>query len=82
MFAIPLLCLLIAPPLAQGPATLIRNGGFEDAPRTPIFLNLRGGSTVLPGWVVTGEGVDLVGAGYWRSAEALYAVLMRGFPGR
>jgi len=74
----PLLCLLTAAPLAQQPATLIRNGGFEEAPRTPVFLNLRGGSSALPGWVVTGEGIDLVGAGYWRSAEGTYAIDLDG----
>jgi hypothetical protein len=75
---IALLCLLTAAPLAQQPAGLIRNGGFEEGPGTPAFLNLRGGSTALTGWVVTGEGIDLVGAGYWRSAEGTYAIDLDG----
>ena len=74
----PLLCLLTAAPLAQRPAGLIRNGSFEEGPGTPVFLNLRGGSTALPGWVVTGEGIDLVGAGYWRSSEGTYAIDLDG----
>ena len=72
------LCLLTAAPLAQRPTGLIRNGGFEEGPVAPSFLNLRGGSTVLPGWVVTGEGIDLVGAGYWRSSEGTYAIDLDG----
>ena len=71
-------CLLTAAPLAQRPTGLIRNGGFEEGPGTPAFLNLRGGSTALTGWVVTGEGIDLVGAGYWRSSEGTYAIDLDG----
>lgn len=73
-----MLCLLIAALLAQQPAGLIRNGGFEEGTGTPLFLNLRAGSTALPGWVVTGEGIDLVGAGYWRSSEGTYAIDLDG----
>ena len=73
-----LLTLLIAAPLAQQPAGLIRNGGFEEGPPAPRFLNLPGKSTALPGWVVTGEGIDLVGAGYWRASEGTYAVDLDG----
>ena len=75
MFA---LCLLTAALLAQHPPGLIRNGGFEEGPGTPLFLNLPGRSTTLPGWVVTGEGIDLVGAGYWRSSEGTYAIDLDG----
>lgn len=73
-----LLCLLTAAPLAQRQAGLIRNGSFEEGPGTPLFLNLAGGSTALPGWVVTGEGIDLVGAGYWRSSLGTYAIDLDG----
>jgi choice-of-anchor C domain-containing protein len=65
-------------PLAQPTASLIRNGSFEEGPGTRAFLNLVGGSTGLPGWVVTGEGVDLVGAGYWLSADGTYAIDLDG----
>lgn len=73
-----LLCLLPAASPAQRSAGLIRNGGFEEGPGTRTFLNLAGGSTALPGWVVTGEGIDLVGAGYWRSSEGTHAVDLDG----
>lgn len=73
-----LLALLAWAPLAQQPASLIRNGSFEEGPGTPVFLNLPGKSTALPGWVVTGEGVDLVGAGYWRASEGTYAIDLDG----
>jgi choice-of-anchor C domain-containing protein len=79
MFALPaLLCLLTSPPPAQQPAGLIRNGSFEEGPAAPVFLNLPGKSTALPGWVVTGEGIDLVGAGYWRASEGTYAIDLDG----
>jgi choice-of-anchor C domain-containing protein len=64
--------------LAQSSGSLIRNGSFEEGPGTRVFVNLVGGSTALPGWVVTGEGVDLVGAGYWSSADGTYAIDLDG----
>jgi len=73
-----LLCLPTAAPRAQSPAGLIRNGSFEEGPGARTYLNLPGGSTALPGWVVTGEGIDLVGPGYWRSSEGRYAVDLDG----
>lgn len=79
--AMTLLALLLLPgaaPLAQQSASLIRNGSFEEGPGTRSFLNLTGGSTALPGWVVTGEGIDLVGAGYWLSADGTYAIDLDG----
>lgn len=75
---VTLLGLSTAASLAQRPAGLIRNGSFEEGPGTPLFLNLPGKSTALPGWVVTGEGIDLVGAGYWRSSEGTFAVDLDG----
>lgn len=73
-----LLCLLACAPFAQQPASLIRNGSFEEGPAAPVFLNLPGKSTGLPGWVVTGEGIDLVGAGYWRASEGTHAIDLDG----
>jgi len=73
-----LLGLLAGTPQAQRPASLIVNGGFEEGPRVTAFLNLPGGSTRLPGWVVTGEGIDLVGAGYWLSSEGTCAIDLDG----
>jgi choice-of-anchor C domain-containing protein len=63
---------------AQQLPSLIRNGSFEEGPGTRGFLNLAGGSTALPGWVVTGEGIDLVGAGYWTSSDGTYALDLDG----
>jgi outer membrane protein OmpA-like peptidoglycan-associated protein len=45
---------------AQSPDSLIVNGSFEDGPVVESFLNLTEGNRSLPGWVVTGEGVDYV----------------------
>ncbi len=75
-----LLGLLPAALLAQQPAAinLIRNGSFEEGPTPRTYLNLVGGSTALPGWVVTGEGIDLVGAGYWISSDGTYALDLDG----
>ncbi|MFN0179254.1 MAG: choice-of-anchor C family protein [Gemmatimonadales bacterium] len=64
--------------LAQPPASLLRNGSFEEGPGIRTFLNLAGGSTALAGWVVTGEGIDLVGAGYWQSSDGTYAIDLDG----
>ena len=77
LLAAALLTLLAATAEAQG-ANLIRNGSFEEGPGARTFLNLAGGSTAIPGWVVTGEGIDLVGAGYWRSADGTYAIDLDG----
>lgn len=67
-----------SPLLAQRPASLLLNGSFEEGPGPRAFLNLAGGSTLIPGWVVTGEGVDLVGAGYWTSSDGAYAIDLDG----
>ena len=76
--AATLLVLPVTAPLAQRPASLIRNGSFEEGPGTRVFLNLAGGSTALSGWVVTGEGIDLVGSGYWQSSDGTYAIDLDG----
>jgi choice-of-anchor C domain-containing protein len=73
-----LLLFPVTAPLAQPPASLIRNGSFEEGPSPRAFLNLAGGSTAVSGWVVTGEGIDLVGAGYWRSSDGTYAIDLDG----
>lgn len=51
---------LVSASRAQKPASLILNGSFEEGPEVARFLNLAGGDTSLPGWIVTGEGVDYV----------------------
>jgi len=67
-----------SPLLAQRPVSLLQNGSFEEGPGPRAFLNLAGGSTAIPGWVVIGEGVDLVGAGYWTSSDGSYAIDLDG----
>ncbi len=52
----------------QGGSLLV-NGGFEQAPVTRTYLNVAGGSTSIVGWVVTGEGIDVVRATYWIASE-------------
>lgn len=54
---------------AQAPASLIVNGDFEEGPRVGQFLNLAGGATSIPGWVVIGEGIDYVGNGYYLASR-------------
>lgn len=52
----------------QGTSLLV-NGSFEQAPVTRTYLNLAGGSISIVGWVVTGEGIDVVRATYWVASE-------------
>ena len=50
--------------LAVGPtraANLLTNGSFETGPAPGVATFLPAGSTALPGWVVTGAGIDYVG---------------------
>ena len=63
---------------AQSTKSLIVNGSFEDGPPVGAFLNLANGNTSLPGWVVTGEGVDLVAEGYWISSQGKRAIDLDG----
>ena len=63
---------------AQGASSLIVNGGFEEGPAVGAFLNLPAGDTSLPGWVVTGEGVDYVGPAYWISSRSARAIDLDG----
>lgn len=50
---------------AQTPASLIVNGDFEDGPPVGTFLNVAGEASTITGWIVTGEGIDLVGKAYY-----------------
>jgi choice-of-anchor C domain-containing protein len=63
---------------AQAPDSLIVNGSFEDGPATESFLNLTEGNRSVPGWVVTGEGVDYVSVRYWVSADGKRAIDLDG----
>jgi choice-of-anchor C domain-containing protein len=62
----------------SGAKSLIVNGSFEDGPAVRTFLNLPTGDTSIPGWVVTGEGVDLVSTGYWISSDGTRAIDLDG----
>ena len=59
-------------------ASLIVNGSFEEGPAVARFLNLATGDTSMPGWVVTGEGVDYVSTGYWLSSDGERAIDLDG----
>jgi choice-of-anchor C domain-containing protein len=63
---------------AQQPASLIVNGSFEEGPAVAKFLNLAGDDKSVRGWVVTGEGVDYVAAGYWVSSDGERAIDLDG----
>ena len=63
---------------AQAPESLIVNGSFEQGPTVRTFLNLQGGNESLPGWIVTGEGVDYVTTGYWTSSDGQRAIDLDG----
>jgi choice-of-anchor C domain-containing protein len=78
LILLPLILLPAAAISQAQEASLIVNGSFEDGPRPPRFVNLAGGSDALRGWVVTGEGVDHVGPGYWTSSEGTHAVDLDG----
>jgi choice-of-anchor C domain-containing protein len=69
---------LLSASRAQQPATLILNGSFEEGPGVVRFLNLATGDTSLPGWIVTGEGVDYVSTGYWISSDGARAIDLDG----
>lgn len=69
-------CLLLASAVAApaganelSPDSLIVNGSFEQGPAVATFRHLGAGDTSVPGWVVTGEGVDYVSKGYWVSSD-------------
>jgi choice-of-anchor C domain-containing protein len=63
---------------AQDTKSLIVNGSFEEGPAVRTFLNLPAGDTSLPGWVVTGEGVDYVAGEYWVSSRSARAIDLDG----
>ena len=69
---------LLAGVRAQERTNLIVNGSFEEGPAVARFLNLPNGDTSLRGWVVTGEGVDIVSTGYWRSSDGTRAIDLDG----
>ena len=62
----------------QSTVSLLINGSFEQGPAVGRFLNLAAGDTSLPGWIVTGEGVDYVSSGYWISSDGARAIDLDG----
>jgi choice-of-anchor C domain-containing protein len=69
---------LLALAAARTPGeSILVNGSFEEGPAVGGFLNLAGGATAIPGWIVTGEGIDYVGR-YWVSADGLRAIDLDG----
>jgi len=78
MFAIVVLGWTVAVGHGQSTASLLTNGSFEQGPAVTTFLNLPIGNTSLPGWIVTGEGVDLVSTGYWLSSDGNRAIDLDG----
>lgn len=62
----------------QSTASLLINGSFEQGPAVGRFLNLAAGNKSLPGWIVTGEGVDYVSTGYWISSDGSRAIDLDG----
>ena len=75
MRSLLLAALLVA--TAGSGETLLVNGSFEEGPPVSAFRNLAGDSTLLPGWVVLGEGIDYVRT-YWRSSTGERAVDLDG----
>jgi choice-of-anchor C domain-containing protein len=73
-----LLALTIPATPAQDTRNLLANGSFEQGPAVGGFLNLAAGNKSLPGWVVTGEGVDYVSTGYWVSSQGSRAIDLDG----
>jgi lysophospholipase L1-like esterase len=73
-----------------GSYDLVRNAQRAVAGRTGVYfwdwLEVQGGYCSAYRWEQAGlvhkDRVHMKKEGYWRSADALYAILLRGFPGR
>jgi choice-of-anchor C domain-containing protein len=61
---------------AQAPALLV-NGSFEDGPPAGRFVNVKAGSPVIKGWVVTGEAVDFIGT-LWPGSQGAHSIDLDG----
>lgn len=68
-------CCIVA---AQTPDSIIINGDFEDGPAVGTYLNMAGGSVAIKGWVVTGEGIDYVGNGYYLPSKGTRSLDLDG----
>jgi len=61
--------------------SLLVNGSFEEAPATRRFVNVAAGASSVRGWVVTGEGIDIVAALYWPASDGVVSVDLDGSAG-
>lgn len=66
---------------AQAPVSLIVNGDFEEGPAVGTFVNVPGGATTIPGWVVVGEGIDVVGVRYYLASTGVKSLDLDGSAG-
>ena len=62
-------------------ANLLVNGSFE-INTSEVWeggaWNIDGGSTVMPGWTVTGVSIDYVNAPYWESSDGITSIDLSG----
>ncbi|HEX4833607.1 MAG TPA: choice-of-anchor C family protein, partial [Trebonia sp.] len=87
--ALPLAAAVLAvvpAPLAASAAdaNLIVNGSFEDPSvwQASAVNEYGAGSTVMPGWAIGGNSVDLIGQTYWAAADGAQSLdLSGGAPG-
>jgi choice-of-anchor C domain-containing protein len=78
MFAMVCLGWAVSVAHGQTTASLLVNGSFENGPVVGKYVNLTEGNRSLPGWVVTGEGVDYVSTPYWISSDGTRAIDLDG----
>ena len=68
-------------PAPESGASLIVNGSFEriDMETWPGgFWTPNGGSSAIPGWIVTGVSVDYVVAPYWQASDGIASLDLNG----
>ncbi len=63
---------------AQATDSLIVNGDFEEGPAVTTYMNLATGAVTLNGWIVTGEGIDYVGSGYYLPSKGMRSLDLDG----
>jgi choice-of-anchor C domain-containing protein len=77
--ACPVLAALVACALAAGAsrASLVVNGSFEAGPDPDVMMRLEVGSTAMPGWTVTRNGIDYCGT-CWQAANGARSLGLNG----
>jgi choice-of-anchor C domain-containing protein len=58
-------------------SSLIINGGFEEGADPGSYTTLNLGSNALPGWVIGGNSIDVVGT-YWQPSEGKRSIDLAG----